>query len=616
MTKKTDNESLIQLERQRFADFQRATSEWSWETDIQDRFTYMSTNVQEMTGIAAEWHYGKTREDLGIREQMGEIAWTEFQAVLKKREAFHNLTYARRGPDKVTWVQSSGIPYYEHGRFCGYRGSGRIVTKEIETAQLADRLTAALENIGDYFSLWDENDRLIFANRAFMDLHKELDTVKIGVGFSAHIRTVYQNSVASNDPQTIETTIQERIRHHKNPGVPFEFSRKNGTILLINDHKLPGGLTATIATDVTRLRSMEKENAEKAEIVETAFGTIPDGILVIGADGKPVTWNNYLFSIFDIVELKSSPTEDLRNSLLTIISRQLGTTTNTRQTSDLSSLILHPNKHAQHEFQLPGNKWVEYRGSPMAGGGYIMTFRDFTERYQLDRLKSEFVSTVSHELRTPLTSIIGSLGLVMGGAAGDVPIPARDLIQIGIENGERLLKLINDILDLEKISHDEFELETENLSVFELVDASVKANTGYAERYNVQLKVINGDDDLTIKGDRHRLMQVMDNLLSNAMKFSNPLDEVEIQISGRRGLARIAITDQGPGVPRKFQKTIFDRFVQVDSSDTRSIAGTGLGLSICKGIVAAHGGQIKLYSTPAMGSTFYFELPILKDLAS
>lgn len=612
MNKKRNIDDQAKLERERFADFQRATSEWSWETDRQDRFTYLSANVLEMTGIEPDWHYGKSREDLGLREEIGEKVWMEFQAILDRREPFKNFTYARRGPDATTWIQTSGLPFYQDGEFCGYRGSGRAITKEFETARIARRLTVALENMGDYFSLWDENDRLIFTNKKFLELNAHApDAIKLGIEFSEHIRLLYAHSSHISDPEQIEATIVNRIRHHKDPGSPFEYHRKNGVVVLINEHKLPDGLTATMGTDITRLRDAEKDSAEKAEIVETAFRTIPDGIVVLGANGSPVTWNDQLFSIFDMKDLKNTDVEELRNSLLSLISQKVGTFATEFDPVDLSSLILNPQQHSQHEFRLAGDKWIEFRGSPMAGGGYIMTFRDFTERNQLDRLKSQFVSTVSHELRTPLTSILGSLGLVKGGAGGIIPDAAGDLVEIGIENGERLLNLINDILDLEKINRDEFELDLKPLSINELVDASIKANLGFAERFQIKLHVVKAKQNFLVNGDRHRLMQVMDNLLSNAVKFSSRGDEVEIQVSGKNGFTRIAITDRGPGVPRKFQKLIFDRFVQVDSSDTRAIAGTGLGLSICKAIISGHEGVINLYSTPSTGSTFYFELPII-----
>ncbi|NQW00420.1 MAG: PAS-domain containing protein [Rhodospirillales bacterium] len=616
MVKDCDPNTLLKLERQRFADFQRAASEWSWETDEQHRFTYMSPNVREITGIDPEWHYGKTREDLGFREDMDERAWLAFQDLLAQHKPFTNLTYARRGPDTVTWVQTSGVPFYENGKFRGYRGSGRVVTKEIETAKLADRLTNAIENMGNYFSLWDKNDRLIFCNNLFRQLNVRIpEQSGIGVTFSDYMRAAFNLPPFTADPEATEAIVADRIRRHKHPGPPFEFTRSDGVTALIVEHKLPDGMTATMSTDITRQKEIEKDRAVKAEIVETAFRTIPDGIIVLGPDTNPVTWNDYLFTLFDIEDLKTTDPDELRVSLLSVISHKISTGMPEAGQTDVSAMLLDPQQSSHIEFRLDMNKWVEYRGSPMAGGGYLMIFHDFTEQRELDRMKSQFISTVSHELRTPLTSILGSLGLVKGGAGGEIPAPARDILDIGINNGERLLNLINDILDLEKISHDEFELELEDLALDEVIESSVNANLGFADRYQVGLYVDRGAGGFTVSGDRLRLMQVMDNLLSNAVKFSKPNDEVEIKIAARKDMVRVSVTDRGPGVPKKFQKTIFDRFVQVDSSDTRSIAGTGLGLCICQEIITGHGGQISLHSTAAVGSTFYFELPMIKRSA-
>lgn len=609
-----DPKRQLELERQRFNDFQRATSEWTWETDIDHRFTYMSTNVFEVTGIAPEWHYGKSREDIGIREEMGETAWLAFQDILRKREPFLDLIYARRGPSSVTWVHTSGVPYFENEVFQGYRGSGRIVTKEIETAQLAAQLTAGIENMSDYFSLWDANDRLIFCNKAFREINSAVPGItELGIPFEDHMRALFDAGETPESAQTFEDSLKQRMLNHRNPTTSFEFERSDGITVLVNETKLPDGSTSVCTANIDRLKQAEKDSADKAEIVETAFRTIPDGIVVLAPDGTPITWNDHLFTIFGITPLKEIDPDELRPTLLSVIAQQIGAGGSETDVSDISSLIHAPHQHNQQEFRLADNKWVEFRGSPMAGGGYLMTFRDFTERNDLDRLKSQFVSTISHELRTPLTSIIGSMGLVNGGAGGDIPEDARNLIKIGINNGERLLNLINDILDLEKISQDEFELDLATMSMGNLIDTSMKANLGFAERFKIRLVANRGDEDYFVIGDNQRLMQVMDNLLSNAIKFSSANDEVEVMLSARGPNVRVSVTDRGPGVAKKFQKTIFDRFVQVDSSDTRSIAGTGLGLNICKGIVLKHGGEINLHSTPTVGSTFYFELPILKS---
>ncbi len=608
----TDAEALVarlKRDQARVADFEKALSAWFWETDAQDRFTYMSPIVEELTGRAPEWHYGKSREQLGVDIDMDGQDWAELQHKIHDHLPFENFVYARHTQDSTTWIQTSGVPFYdENGQFSGYRGSGRIVSNQIEIEQIAARLTVAIENMESGFSLWDTDDRLIFSNKIFKKANSDISVpVEVGMRFTDHIR-----AVIGGTPEEKEKWIKERLRRHKNPGEPFEYMRKDNHTLLVKEQRLPDGLTAIITTDVTRLKNAERNSAETAEIIETAFRTIPDGILVLGPDGRPATWNDRLFAIFDIEKQQETDPTAIADDLLTFIAQQILDGQSEPGSLDVSSLILNAHQHIQLEFPLPNSKWIEYRGSPIMGGGYIMTFRDFTDRKELDRMKSQFIATVSHELRTPLTSILGSLGLVRGGATGDIPQMALELIGIGIENGERLLNLINDILDLEKLSQQDMKLDFEIIPAQELIENSAKANIGFAKRFGVNLRVDTGSHKLMINGDRHRLMQVMDNLISNAVKFSNFGDEVEILMSHHGQNVRISVTDHGPGVSRKHQKSIFDRFVQADSSDTRSISGTGLGLSICKEIIRGHNGRINLHSVRSMGSTFYFEIPIVE----
>lgn len=605
--------ALLKLERDRFADFGKAASAWFWETDTLDRFTYMSPNVEFLTGRGAEWHYGKTRDELQGHVEMGAQKWSVFQKTINNRLPFENFVYARHIADSTIWIQTSGVPFYdEKGAFKGYRGSGKIVTDQIKVEQIAARLTVAIENMESGFSLWDMDDRLIFSNKVFKEANVNNSVpVEIGMPFFDHV-----SAVIGGSPEEKEKWLTERLRRHKNPGEPFEYTRKDDKTLLVKEQRLPDGLTAIITTDVTRLKNAERNSAETTEIIETAFRTIPDGILVLGHDGRPATWNDRLFSIFGIENHKDRAPAAVASDLLTVIAQHVLDGQSEPGTIDVSALILNAHQHIQLEFPLLGGKWVEFRGSPILGGGYIMTFRDFTDRKELDQMKSQFIATVSHELRTPLTSILGSLGLVRGGAVGEIPEMAQELIDVGIQNGERLLNLINDILDLEKISQQDFEMDFETIPLHVLIENAAKANIGFAKRFGVNLRVDTGSQKISVKGDRQRLMQVMDNLISNAVKFSNFGDEVEILMSRQGQHVRISVTDHGPGVARKHQKSIFDRFVQADSSDTRSIAGTGLGLSICKEIILGHNGRINLHSVRSMGSTFYFELPVIEAQAT
>jgi len=238
--------------------------------------------------------------------------------------------------------------------------------------------------------------------------------------------------------------------------------------------------------------------------------------------------------------------------------------------------------------------------------------RDISDRKEADRVKAEFVSTVSHELRTPLTSIKGSLGLVRSGAIGEVPEKLRSMIDIAYQNSGRLVLLINDILDMEKIKAGKMDYVMETIDVASLVDEAIEANKGYGDEHKVTFVKGAFDTNAQIHGDKGRLIQVLSNLMSNAAKFSPDGERVEMSIVQNDKTVRVAVKDNGPGIPDNFRKTIFQKFSQADSSDTRKKGGTGLGLTITKVIVEQHGGTLGFDSKTGEGSTFFFDLPVLE----
>jgi len=236
----------------------------------------------------------------------------------------------------------------------------------------------------------------------------------------------------------------------------------------------------------------------------------------------------------------------------------------------------------------------------------VAVFRDVSHRTEIERLKSEFVSVVSHELRTPLTSIRGSLGLLAGGAVGDLSPPAQRMAVIATENTERLIRLINDILDLERIESGAVVLELMPRPAAELIAASLEVVVPVAAETGVD--VATGPIDGTVLADADRLVQVLVNLLANALKFSPPGTTVTVAAVPIGQDVLFTVSDHGRGIPADQLERIFDRFHQVDASDTRQQGGTGLGLAICAAIVHQHGGRIWAESTDG-GSTFSFAVP-------
>jgi signal transduction histidine kinase len=237
--------------------------------------------------------------------------------------------------------------------------------------------------------------------------------------------------------------------------------------------------------------------------------------------------------------------------------------------------------------------------------------RDITKRKRAEKLKDEFVSTVSHELRTPLTSISGSLELINGGALGEVSPQVKEMLIIANNNSDRLLLLINDILDMQKIEAGNMEFNPNLVEVAPLIEQAAEINQAYAEKLNIKLKIINNQRNAYVHADSDRLMQVLSNLISNAAKFSPAGNTVELSSIVIDTHISICVTDHGSGIPASFQEKLFEKFTQADASNTRKPGSTGLGLSISKTIVEKHKGEIGFSTEEGVGTCFWFKLLIV-----
>jgi PAS domain S-box-containing protein len=241
--------------------------------------------------------------------------------------------------------------------------------------------------------------------------------------------------------------------------------------------------------------------------------------------------------------------------------------------------------------------------------GRIFVYRDITKETEVDRMKSEFIATVSHELRTPMTSIKGSLGLVLGGIAGALPDDAKDLLSIAQNNTDRLIRLINDILDISRIEAGKMEIKRAPLSMADAINRAVRELEGFAHQRNIEVISELPDDLPRAVADYDRMQQVLVNLLSNAIKFSEPHRRVFVSAGLDSDQIWVRVRDEGPGIPKDHLAQIFEKFHRVDNASTRKTGGTGLGLAICKAIIEEHGGRIWVDSELGVGSTFAFTLP-------
>lgn len=365
---------------------------------------------------------------------------------------------------------------------------------------------------------------------------------------------------------------------------------------------LLGGFLLSMTGRAEQVRRLVKQRTlELSAILEN----VAEAILIFDQQGHIERSNPAASQLFgyDAARLLTQPLE----TLLPALHGQVETSLPDLLGNDIEV----PGRHADgrqlqleislSSFELPGRQL------------YICLLRDIAARKQVEQLKNEFIATVSHELRTPLTSIKGSLGLLSAGVFGQLPAPAQELVNIAQSNSERLVSLVNDILDIEKLEFGQLSIQLTDTDLRPLLRQALELNQGYADSFKVQLHL---DDSalpahLRVAIDSPRLQQVLSNLISNAVKFSNPGGRVEIGAHLLDGHVEVTVRDYGLGISDEFRPRIFQKFAQADGSDTRSRGGTGLGLSICKTLMERMHGQIDFHSVPGEGSTFYFRLPLV-----
>jgi len=350
----------------------------------------------------------------------------------------------------------------------------------------------------------------------------------------------------------------------------------------------------------------ERAQRESEERFRLIFESAPLGIMYFDQQGVILNCNSLFTEMTGIQQqqaiggnlLNTVKDEAARKAINAALAGEAGTFQG-------SSQVFFPNKDTPIRAYFRG---IQMLDNSIDGG--VALVEDITEDKRVERLKSEFVSTVSHELRTPLTAIIGSLGLLRSGSLSEQPENAQKLLDNAHRNSERLLLLINDLLDMEKIEAGKMEYSFEVIELMPFLEQAIQSNMSYGEQHRVRFKLDSRADGVKINADKHRLMQVMSNLMSNAVKFSPPDTQVEIGAHQPNDhMVRIYVTDHGSGVPESFQSRVFEKFSQSDSTDVRQVGGTGLGLSISKAIIEEHDGQIGFETKEGEGSTFYIDLP-------
>lgn len=347
---------------------------------------------------------------------------------------------------------------------------------------------------------------------------------------------------------------------------------------------------------------------DKSQVLQTTLDNMGRGWVRFTHDLHLKSWNDKFVSLLEIPAGSISAEWHISDLVRMCAARgQYGD-------RDVESVIAEATAAFQSDkplcFELKrSQRMIEVHHNPIPGDGYVCTYADVTDRKRMEILKDAFVSTVSHELRTPLTAIRGALGLLAGGAVGTIPKKAKTMIDIAHTNCQRLARLTDDILDLEKIESGNIDMRFTVQPIHPLVEEAVREHLPFATERNVRFEIRNAAPGAQGRIDSDRFLQVLTNLLSNAVKYSPSNGIVTIATERRAGKTRIAVIDCGPGIPGAFHDKIFRKFVQADSSDSRSKGGSGLGLSLVKSLTEAMGGTVSFESTPGAGAAFFIDLP-------
>jgi PAS domain S-box-containing protein len=353
-------------------------------------------------------------------------------------------------------------------------------------------------------------------------------------------------------------------------------------------------------------QNLEKERTLLATVIEGAT----EAIYVKDLQGRFLLANKVYLELLgmNLAEVIGRTTEELWPHQTTLVLRKADELVISSGQSQTYEVPITDYEGKLHIFLTTKDPYRDSQGNII---GIIGISRDITTRKKVENLKNDFIATVSHELRTPLTAIMGSLGLMTSGAAGSLPAPAHQMAEVAYRNSERLLGLINDILDFEKIEAGKMSFDFRPQDLRAIIEDTLSVTQPLSRQGNISLifEPEPFSEPSLVMADKNRLAQVLTNLLSNAIKFSPPGGEVRVRLTATPTGFKVTVSDQGPGIPAEFRDQIFNKFAQADSSSTRRLGGTGLGLSIAKAIIDNHSGEIGFTSKPGQGSAFFFELP-------
>lgn len=609
-------------------------------TDQEGLITSFNPAAERLLGYRAEEVIGHERVGLfHVKEELearaGELA-LELGRRVEPRDAIvvkaamgfpdtHEWSYRRKDGSRVPVMLSVSALHDDAGRVSGYIGLSWDITErrqaDLALRQSQERLQLAMD--AAKISLWDadlqtqcitldarwnelagyaaEEVRMSFEQLASMLPNEDAKIIRQRIG--AVLRG-----------ESAEYVTEHRVRHRLGYWLWVE---SRGRVMAWDAAGRPLRMLG-IAMDVSARRKADEDLRRSEARLQLAMGAartcLWDANSLTGRVVLDANWAELIGAPPGEVEttfqelLKVVAPDDLPQILGKIMAAIKG-----EQTDYIAE------QRVQHR---DGHwVWVESRGRVVErdARGYavrmIGTNTDISERKRVEQLKSEFLATVSHELRTPLTSISGALGLVRSGALGALPEKMLPLLDIASRNSQLLTRLINDLLDMEKLAAGKMRFDLQTQALMPLVEQAIESARPYAQQYGVTLLLAQRADAARVRVDGGRLQQVLGNYLSNAAKFSPQGAQVDVAVRMAGEMARVEVIDHGPGIAEEFKQRIFEKFSQADASNTRQKGGTGLGLAISRELIERMHGRVGFESQEGHGSLFYFELPLVQEPA-
>lgn len=577
--------------------------------------------AERILGQAARDVWGRAASFL-LPDRPDEEAMAALSALARSPEAAPLVVNYRRPDGGIRHIAYNAVPLREtDGRVIGTTLVGRDLTAFHQAQATAMARLAGyrvlVEDAHEGIGAIDGEGRILWANARMAAMLGYPLNELVGLDIDAAIFSEDAEALAEFVARALQGTMDQ---------TEIRLRRKDGSVLWAivatapfpGEVGLPGGV-AGFFTDITdRKRAAAALQASEAEM-RAYFEYAPVGVLLADVDGRIERVNPALCAItgYDRQELLGRP-----------LSALVDPDRPTRTLSRLAGLFAGEESSFQVEqvFTSKAGRrmWLDIlvslmrdeQGAPLA---FVAVVQDASPRKEAEQVKNEFVAVTSHELRTPLTSIRGALGLLTGGVVGELPESARRMLDIAVQSTDRLIRLVNDILDLERLTSGKLSLSLETCEAAGLISRAVAEMRGAADAAEVTIRAASMGSEGSMAGrvwaDPDRIIQALTNLLGNAIKFSPRGGVVEVRTRADDDVIVFAIEDQGPGIPGDQLETVFERFQQVDGSDAREKGGTGLGLTICRTIVEQHGGRIWAESVLGAGATFYFTLPVVADIA-